>query len=153
MSMLLVLCFLSHVASSSCMYMLHAHTASPCWMPMLHVYVSMLQCREMDKRTVATDILAMLLMDPFRIGPKKLSWKKIVPGPRLQLITFGGLEAVSGGMFVTPCGRVFLPGPCGCRTRWTGWDKSRTAYLEPELVSSGRPDSTSAGVDPGKKTH
>jgi cytochrome c biogenesis protein CcdA len=25
------------------MYMLHDHTASPCGMPMLHVYVSMLQ--------------------------------------------------------------------------------------------------------------
>jgi hypothetical protein len=40
---------LSHVACSSCMYMLHAHTASPCWMPMLHVHVSMLQNKNENK--------------------------------------------------------------------------------------------------------
>jgi hypothetical protein len=123
-------------------------------MPMLHVYVSMLQnknesenghskktkrdvmstCREMDKQTVATDILAMLLMDPFRIGPKKQSWKKIVPGPRRQPIIFGGLEAVAGGMFVTSCGRVFLPVPCGCRTKWIHLHKVERQEVERQKV-------------------
>jgi hypothetical protein len=93
----------------------------------------------------------------FQDWTKETKWgkKNRIHSPVLvvRLSSSGGLETVSEGMFDTSCGRVFLPRLCGCRTKWPGRDKSRTANLEPELVSSGRPDSTSAGVDPGRKTH